>query len=142
VSRAVGPHTHQQLPLQLRRGVWYSHHPAASNGPNTNDRGRDMDRRQFLKNAALIAAGAIAGDQLSLLERLGWKRRFFPSAQLYRVTKYYETGFVISSEIVEDDLYGSRRHLSRSYLEAAVAKGILIPTPFANPKSWALDQLP
>ena len=37
-----------------------------------------MDRRRFLRRAALIAAGAVAADQIELLERLTWRRRFFP----------------------------------------------------------------
>lgn len=41
-----------------------------------------MDRRQFFRNATLIAAGTVAADQLELLERLTWKRRCFPSAAL------------------------------------------------------------
>jgi len=36
-----------------------------------------MDRRQFLRNVALIAAGAIAADQLELLERLAPRRLYF-----------------------------------------------------------------
>jgi hypothetical protein len=36
-----------------------------------------MDRRLFLRRAALSAAGAIAADQLELLERLAPRRRFF-----------------------------------------------------------------
>lgn len=36
-----------------------------------------MDRRAFLRNAVIVAAGAIAADQLELVERLGWRRRFF-----------------------------------------------------------------
>ena len=41
-----------------------------------------MDRREWLRSAALIAAGVVAADQLELVERLGWKRRFFPGATL------------------------------------------------------------
>lgn len=37
-----------------------------------------MDRRQFLRNAAIIAAGVVAADQLELLERLA-PRRIFPA---------------------------------------------------------------
>jgi hypothetical protein len=36
-----------------------------------------MDRRQFLRRAALVASGAVAADQLELLDRLGWVRRWF-----------------------------------------------------------------
>jgi hypothetical protein len=37
-----------------------------------------MERRDFFRRAALVAAGVVAADQLDLLERLTWKRRFFP----------------------------------------------------------------
>lgn len=37
-----------------------------------------MNRRQFLRNASLAAAGVVAADQLELIERLGWTRRLFP----------------------------------------------------------------
>lgn len=37
-----------------------------------------MNRREFLRRAALIAAGAVAADQLELLDRLGWTRSLFP----------------------------------------------------------------
>ena len=36
-----------------------------------------MDRRLFLRNTSLLAAGVVAADQLELLERLTWKRRFW-----------------------------------------------------------------
>lgn len=36
-----------------------------------------MNRRAFFRNAALIAAGAVAADQLELIDRLGWKRKLF-----------------------------------------------------------------
>lgn len=36
-----------------------------------------MNRRDFLRRAALVAAGAVAADQLELLDRLGWVRRLF-----------------------------------------------------------------
>ena len=35
-----------------------------------------MNRRLFLRRAALVTAGVIAGDQLDILEHVG--RRFFP----------------------------------------------------------------
>lgn len=43
-----------------------------------------MDRRAFLRNSALITSGVVAADQLELLDRLGWVRRFFPSAAIGR----------------------------------------------------------
>lgn len=39
-----------------------------------------MNRRKFLRNSALIAAGIVAADQLEILDRLTWKRKFFPGA--------------------------------------------------------------
>lgn len=36
-----------------------------------------MDRRDFFRRSAVLAAGVVAADQLELVERLGWKRRFF-----------------------------------------------------------------
>lgn len=36
-----------------------------------------MDRRAFLRNAGLLAAGVVAANQLEVVERLGWRRRFF-----------------------------------------------------------------
>ncbi len=44
-----------------------------------------MDRRRFLRNAVLLAAGTVAADQLDLLERLNWKRTLFLGAQLIGV---------------------------------------------------------
>ena len=65
-----------------------------------------MDRREFLKRAALIATGAIAADQLELLERLGHVRKFFPSAAIPYTHHTYSLGYLISQEIIDDDLYG------------------------------------
>jgi hypothetical protein len=40
-----------------------------------------MDRRTFLRRSAIVATGAVAADEIELLEKLGdWTRRFFPSA--------------------------------------------------------------
>jgi len=41
-----------------------------------------MNRRDFLRRAAIVATGAIAADQLELLERLTHRRRFFPAADV------------------------------------------------------------
>jgi hypothetical protein len=35
-------------------------------------------RRDFLRGAALIAAGVVTADTLELLDKIGWRRRFFP----------------------------------------------------------------
>lgn len=52
-----------------------------------------MNRRDFLRRSALLAAGVVAADQMDLLDRLGWKRKLFPgwsppsrSGGLYRIT--------------------------------------------------------
>lgn len=39
-----------------------------------------MNRRDFLRRTSAVAAGVVAADQIDLLDRLGWKRRFFPGA--------------------------------------------------------------
>lgn len=39
----------------------------------------NMDRRLFLRNAALLAAGVIAADQVEIVERLAHQRRLFPA---------------------------------------------------------------
>lgn len=36
-----------------------------------------MNRRDFLRRSALVAAGIAAADQLEILEGLTWRRRFF-----------------------------------------------------------------
>lgn len=37
-----------------------------------------IDRRTFLRNSSLIAAGVVAAGQLDLLERMTWTRRLWP----------------------------------------------------------------
>jgi len=38
-----------------------------------------MNRRDFLRRSAVVATGAVAADQLEILEKLGgWARKFFP----------------------------------------------------------------
>lgn len=39
-----------------------------------------MDRRTFLRNSAILAAGVVAVDQLELLERLAPRRLYWPGA--------------------------------------------------------------
>jgi hypothetical protein len=41
-----------------------------------------MDRRSFLRRAAIASSGIVAADQLELLDRLGWVRRWFTSVAL------------------------------------------------------------
>lgn len=41
-----------------------------------------MNRRDFVRRSAILAAGVVAADQLELVERLGWTRRLFPSCDV------------------------------------------------------------
>lgn len=71
-----------------------------------------MDRREFLKRAGLIASGAVAADQLGLLEQLlakgrsmvGWTR---PPAITVGGVRYlyksYTLGFQITDELLADE---------------------------------------
>ena len=63
-----------------------------------------MDRRKFLRNASLIAAGVVAADQLEILERLTWKRRLFVNPGF---SKEYAMGFQVTQTMIDDDLYGA-----------------------------------
>lgn len=67
-----------------------------------------MNRREFFKRAALIAAGVVAADQLELLERLAhkkvWAGHRFDDFSRFKVEKSFALGFVISHEMIEDDI--------------------------------------
>lgn len=41
-----------------------------------------MNRREWLRNASIIVAGAVAADQIEIIDRLSWRRRFFGSADV------------------------------------------------------------
>jgi hypothetical protein len=67
-----------------------------------------MDRRQWIKNVGLILGGGIAVEQLELLEKLKWTRKIFPSIPIqdkYKLLTTYESGFLITQAMVEDDMY-------------------------------------
>jgi hypothetical protein len=72
-------------------------------------------RREFLKRAGFIAAGFVAADQLALLDKLGWSRKFFPG---FGVPKTYSMGFTITKELLEDDLYGALSLQKLAYAQA------------------------
>lgn len=72
-----------------------------------------MDRREFLRRSALLATGAVAADQLGLLEQLlakgrsmvGWTRP--PALTIGGVRfieKSYSLGFLISEEMIADEV--------------------------------------
>jgi len=50
-----------------------------------------MNRRDFLRNAAIITAGAIAADQLELLERLAPRRLYWPGFDFGQSPRYVAT---------------------------------------------------
>jgi hypothetical protein len=75
-----------------------------------------MNRRDFLKRLGLATAGIVAADQLEIIERLGWKRRFFQGftatpAKLF-VHKEFALGFMVTREMLEDDMSGSIKELA------------------------------
>jgi hypothetical protein len=76
-----------------------------------------MDRRTFLRRSALVASGLVAADQLDLLARLGWVRRFFPSVAVDR-------GTVCGTSAQWDAL------LQEDYLRASIVHAINTVTPF------------
>jgi hypothetical protein len=83
-----------------------------------------MNRRDFLKRLGLVTAGVVAADQLEIIERLGWKRRFFPGftpAPKF-VHKSFALGFTISQEMIEDDIYLMDHE---TFVKAATAMGLL-----------------
>lgn len=51
-----------------------------------------MNRRDFLQRATIVASGAVAADQLELLDRLGWVRRFFTSVAIEPEWKHLTDG--------------------------------------------------
>lgn len=56
-----------------------------------------MDRRTFLRNCALIAAGAVAADQLEIIERLAHSKVFaspFPNGRVGHIELLTADGFV------------------------------------------------
>lgn len=65
-----------------------------------------MDRRDFLKNSALILAGAAVDSPL------GWVRRLFTTGGWTRqgglYVQKFALGFEITQEMLEDDLYISQ----------------------------------
>lgn len=61
-----------------------------------------MNRREFARRAALIVAGVAAADQLELVEKLGWKRRFFPGwGSPYVLEAIHEDGRLLGRFVAE-----------------------------------------
>jgi hypothetical protein len=66
-----------------------------------------MNRREWFKKAAILATGAVAANQLELLDRLGWKRTLFPSAAIPTLHEF-KLGFYVSREMIEDSEFYAR----------------------------------
>ena len=68
-----------------------------------------MDRREWLRNAALIASGIVAADQLEILEKLNWKRKFFNSINLNK------GGFIVQGDFARLFTPGLRKDFIVAY---------------------------
>lgn len=104
------------MPSGINPGRYYSAEETAEYGTRrsrvapsgvrgSSPRSVPMDRRTFLRRAALIAAGVAAADQIDLLERLTHKKLWSgwsPAPEF--VFKEFELGFLVSQEMIEDDL--------------------------------------
>ena len=80
-----------------------------------------MNRREWLRGAALISAGVVAADQLDLLDRLGWTRRFFAGANFDEVTiklTQYNARFMMDGREVRFPL-----DLTKGYGVASIPEG-------------------
>lgn len=68
------------------------------------ERGHVMNRRDFLRNAAIIAGGFIAADQLELLERLAPRRLYFNGADFgqWELHQHYGPGRPLSMEMIRE----------------------------------------
>src|SRR5674476_854346 len=91
-----------------------------------------MDRRNFLKNLGIVTAGIVAADQLVIIDKLGWKRRFFPgfTPKPRFLHASYGLGFSVSREMIEDDWYNGqiKKMLDRGEIT-------IVSTP-RNPKDF------
>lgn len=65
-----------------------------------------MNRRDFLRNCAIIAGGVIAADQLELLERLAPRRLYFGGADFaegqWQLHQHYGPGRPLSMEMIRE----------------------------------------
>lgn len=82
-----------------------------------------MNRRDFLRRASMIAAGAVAADQLELLDRLGWVRRFFPG---------FGSGAVVAPYAWNSTTLEWDKLLRDAYGESPMAALINLNTPFVK----------
>lgn len=97
-----------------------------------------MNRRDFFKKASIVAAGIVAADQLEILDRLGWTRKLFPSAAILEEEAigpygifYYKAGFLVSQEMLEDDIV----------YEKALVKESMAGFPSIKHQQFLLDEI-
>ena len=57
-----------------------------------------MNRRDFLRQAAIVATGAIAADQLELLDRLTHRRKYFSSVDVHDPYQQAESGLYLRDQ--------------------------------------------
>lgn len=114
-----------------------------------------MDRRAFLRRAAIASSGIVAADQLELLDRLGWVRRFFNSILL--PSSPHRGPFTVThaqwNELLQESYV--------SYVHAGIVQALKPATPFKSridherkllagsryieapaPLVWSLEQKP
>lgn len=95
-----------------------------------------MNRRDFLRRSALVAAGVVAADQLDVLDRLGWKRRFFPGWSRAAFAGTEDTTWLASHPLQQEpiivvvDQYG--QEIARSGAVGGVAEfsTVMIAAPW------------
>lgn len=103
-----------------------------------------MDRRQFLRNAAILMAGAVAADQLDLVDKLrgramvGWTRALEPKAgqQLWTGDLVYldgEYAYAVPAGMEFGDLGAISRANFRQIMGALFQEDSLMLPPLENP---------
>lgn len=98
-----------------------------------------MDRRRWLRNAAILTAGTIAADQIDLPERLTWQRTLFPGANFALPPGTYT--FDIETYVRGDDLV-MMKGIIRPNGQVQRLKEVSIPFTMQNiQRSRALHKL-
>jgi hypothetical protein len=87
----------------------------------------NLDRRSFLRRAALVAGGVVAADQLEILDRLGWVRSLFPG---WRATTSGRALLTLAEQPFVTSLAHWDALLRESYLHTDIVAAINTATPF------------
>ena len=98
-----------------------------------------MDRRQFLRNSAIIAAGSIAADQLGILEKLmargrsmiGWTRAVEKNLVEYTELYQYVDGEYVMTMF--EHVEPITRHNLRMIMQKTLGSESLFLPPLENP---------